>query len=166
MVPTTRVPVVVLLILGLTLSATQPALSSSTHPTAAQADDSRLDRATPGETTPTRLNGSSNVTSEQVGDHTYLIEVGDKETQLGVLLNLSFFMNLPGPGTLRFASYGLLDDQRIVAVSIMLDFEGTGDLPSFFGDPLSRFQVQNEFSLQLPLLNERPASSPSEGDPG
>ncbi|PSP82349.1 hypothetical protein BRC83_09480 [Halobacteriales archaeon QS_1_68_17] len=112
------------------------------------------------------MNGSSNVTSEQVGDHTYLIEVGDKETQLGVLLNLSFFMNLPGPGTLRFASYGLLDDQRIVAVSIALDFEGTGDLPSFFGDPLSRFQVKNEFSLQLPLLNERPASSPSEGDPG
>ena len=100
------------------------------------------------------MNGSANVTITALGGDAYRIDVGDGDPGMVVFVNLSLFGNLPGPGALRFASYGSMDRVRVVQVDLALVFDGVGDAGSFFANPFSRFSAGAEWSLHLPFLAE------------
>ncbi|MFB6300267.1 MAG: hypothetical protein ABEH65_08415 [Halobacteriales archaeon] len=106
------------------------------------------------ETNGTVINQTTpNYQLNNTGNSTYVIRIGNGSGRMVTVLNLSMFANLPDAGALRFRSYGLVNETRIVTVEVGIGFKGIGDIWTFLTNPFTRFGIEAQTSLRLPFLN-------------
>lgn len=118
---------------------------NASPPTVVGWPDRNASTANPTSTAPApRLN--------RTGESTVRIGVGGGDARMVILVETTALANAPGPGRLRFASIGLLDQERVVTVDLALRFVGVGDPLTFLSDPSSRFHLQVSSTLSLPFM--------------
>ena len=83
----------------------------------------------------------------------YAFTVGDGPARVDLIVHLSLFTSLGGPGTLGMEATGRIDDEEIVALRTGVVFAGVGEADGFLSNPFEPFAIAYEYRFRLPMFD-------------
>jgi len=131
-----------------TVGASTPSAPGDDGPTADPPGGDQT--ATPGGEGPD-INESEPPFDARTDGESLVIVVENGSTRLTARVNYSLLAGLPEPGQLRLRATGDLGDERVVALTAGVRFEGAPSASAFAADPLSYVEVLYDYRFSLPF---------------